>query len=195
MTSWCAPIALLMLPIGSALAETCEDVSSLPQSLAAPLMNPGSFRLTLVATSGRKLGGIAEGVLDLRATNSNDRSPRTGEVASGRDIADVPLYGWATADWSLVDARVVKERAESRDPVFPGVLVMFASWKDGYAPRTPVVVISSVAHRGSGDIVTDGGGIGLWVRKLDDAGFAGEWSGWGIAMSGSGYFCATRLAQ
>jgi hypothetical protein len=184
----------LVLPVGSALAQPCEDVSAQPQSLAAQLMNPGSFRLTLVATRGRKIGGITEGVLELRPTSSSDKSPQTGELASDRNIADVPLYGWVTADWRLIDAPVGDERAGSRDPVFPGVLAIFASWKEGYSSRTPVLLISTVSNRRAGEIMTDGGGIGLWVRKLDERGFAGEWSGWGIAISGSGYFCATPLS-
>jgi hypothetical protein len=193
MKSWPILAFVLMLPIGSALADPCEDVSALPQSLAAQLINPGTFRLTLVATSGRKIGGIAEGVLDLRPTSLSDKSPQTGELASDRNIADVPLYGWVTADWRLIDAPVGNEQAGSRDPVFPSVLAIFASWKEGYSSRTPVLLISTVSNRRNGELMTDGGGIGLWVRKLDEAGFAGEWSRWGIAISGSGYFCATRL--
>lgn len=193
MKAWLPLAAVLMLSIGRALADACDDVSAMPQSLTAPLMSPGTFQLTLVATSGRQIGGVAEGVLDLRPTSSTDRSPRTAELANDRSIADVPLYGWATADWRLIGAPVGHERAGSRDPVFPGVLVIFASWKEGYRPRTPVLLISSVSNRRGGEMMTDGAGIGLWVRKLDETGFAGEWSGWGIAISGSGYFCATPL--
>ena len=73
MKSWPTLAALvLLLPLGYALADPCEDVSALPQSLAAQPINPGTFRLTLVATSGRKTGGIAEGVLDLRPTSPSD---------------------------------------------------------------------------------------------------------------------------
>lgn len=193
MTSWPTLALVVMLPIGGVLADSCQDASALPQSLASQLMTPGTFRLTLVATSGRKIGGIAEGVLDLRPTSSSDKSPQTGELASDRNIADVPLYGWATADWRSVDAPVGNEQAGSRDPVFPGVLAIFASWKEGYSSRTPVLLISTVSNRRNGELMTDGSGIGLWVRKLDEAGFAGEWSGWGIALSGSGYFCATPV--
>jgi hypothetical protein len=193
MKSWSALALCLILPAGIALADACEDVSAKPQSLAVPIISPGSFRLTLVATSGRKIGGIAQGGMDLRPTSSSDRSPQTGELAKDQNIADVPLYGWATADWRLIDAPVGDERARSRDPVFPGVLATFASWKEGYSARTPVLLISTASNRRNGELMLDGGGIGLWVRQLSEEGFAGEWSGWGIAMSGSGYFCATPL--
>jgi hypothetical protein len=190
---------LRMLAVLSALlaatarAASCEDVSALPQVLAATVMKPGSFRLVLIATSGRRTGGIAEGELDLRVTSSTDRSPRTGQLANDRNTGEAPLYGWAVADWKLVDAPVRDDNARSRDPVFPGVLVKFASWREGYSASTPVLLISTVSNRGDGEIILDGGGIGLWVRQLDENGFAGEWSGWGIAMSGSGFFCATPL--
>ena len=193
MKQWSTLVICLMLPGRVAVGEACEDVSAKPQYLAAPIMNPGSFRLTLVATSGRKIGGIAEGVLDLRPTSSSDRSPQTGEPAKDRNIADVPLYGWVAADWRLIDAPVGDEQARSRDPVYPGVLAVFASWKEGYTPNTPVLLISTASNRRNGEILLDGGGIGLRVRHLSEAGFAGEWSGWGIAISGGGYFCATPL--
>jgi hypothetical protein len=156
-------------------------------------MKPGSFRLVLVATSGRKVGGVAKGELNLRPTSSTDTSPKTGQRAQDRNIAETPLYGWVTADWKVVDAPVGDNDARSRDPVFPGVLVLLASFKEGYSTRTPILLISTVSNRRDGEVVLDGGGIGLWVRQLTDKGFAGEWSRWGIVPSGSGYFCATPV--
>jgi len=193
MQPWPTLALSLTLVAGVARAEPCEDVSARPQSLAATIMKTGSFRLVLVATSGRQAGGVVEGDLNLLPTRSTDRSPQTGQLAKDRNIADVPLYGWASADWKLVDAPVGDARARSRDPILPGVLVIFASWKEGYSARTPVLLISTVSNRRDGELMTDGGGIGLWVRQLNETGFAGEWSGWGIALSGSGYFCATSL--
>src|SRR5262245_57054586 len=111
MKLWQTLVFCLVLPVGTALGEACEDVSAMPQSLAAPIIEPGSFRLTLVATRGRKIGGITEGVLNLRPTSSSDRSTQTGQLARDRNIADVPLYGWVIADWTLVDAPVGHEQA------------------------------------------------------------------------------------
>ena len=189
MESWQACILYLLLLPAAARAATCEDVSSLPQRLAAPVMKPGSYHLVLVATKGERKGGIAEGDLTLRPTSSTDRSPRTGKTA--QDFTDVPLYGWAAADWNSIGAPVGDEEALSRDPVFPGVLVMFGDWKKGYSAKTPLLLISTPINRGGGEIIVDGGGIGLWVREITKKGFAGEWSGSGVAISGSGYFCAT----
>jgi hypothetical protein len=189
----------LLLGLGViAHAETCKEVPTIAASFDVGLMRPGTYKLVLVATSGRKQGASAEGELSLRPTSSLDRSPRTGKVAQDANFVVTPLYGWSDLDFLAVGASVASGSGgdpapSSRDPVYPGVLVRIGSLKEGYPPNSPVLLIATVSNRRDDVLATDGGGIGLWVRRLDKNTFAGEWSRWGLAMSGSGYFCATRV--
>jgi hypothetical protein len=188
-------ISLLALAACAARADTCEQVRSVAASFDIALLKPGTYRLVLVATSGREQGASAEGELNLRPTSSSDRSPRTGQLAQDRNLAEAPLYGWSDLDFVAVGASARKASASSRDPVFPGVLVRLISWQEGYPPNTPVLLVSTASNRRDEVLMTDGAGIGLWVRRLSDGSFAGEWSRWGIAISGSGYFCATLVER
>jgi hypothetical protein len=188
-------VSLLALAACAARADTCEEVPSVAASLDSALLKPGTYKLVVVATSGRKQGASAEGELNLRPTSPSDRSPRTGQIAQDTNLAEAPLYGWAELDFLAVDAPVGNALASSRDPVFPGVLVRLISWQEGYPAKTPVLLVSTVSNRRDDMILLDGGGIGLWVRRLSEGSFAGEWSGWGIAISGTGYFCATLVGQ
>ena len=189
-------ISLLVFCAAVARADDCEEVPSVATSFDVALVRPGTYKLILVATSGRNQGASAEGELSLRPTSASDRSPRTGQVAQDENLAEVPFYGWAELDFLAVGASVGNASAgdpapNSRDPVFPGVLVRLVSWMQGYPRDTPVLLISTVSNRRDDVLATDGGGIGLWVRRLGETSFAGEWSRWGIVISGSGYFCAT----
>jgi hypothetical protein len=186
-------VSLLALAAYAARADTCERAPSVAASFDVTLLKPGTYKLVVVATSGRKQGASAEGELNLRPTSPSDRSPRTGQIAQDRNLAEAPFYGWAELDFLAVGAPVGNAVASSRDPVFPGVLVRLISWQEGYPEKTPVLLVSTVSNRRDDMIVMDGGGIGLWVRRLSDGSFAGDWSGWGIAISETGYFCATLV--
>jgi len=187
-------LTLLAFVACGARAETCEEVPSVAASFDIGLLMSGTYELVLVATSRRERGAIAEGSLTLRPTSSSDRSPRTGQLAQDKNLADTPFYGWADLDFLAVGARVGSTAASSRDPVFPGVLVRLVSWQRDYPRNTPVLLVSTGANRRDDMLLEDGGGIGLWVRRLGVGSFAGEWSRWGLAVSGSGYFCATLVA-
>jgi hypothetical protein len=154
----------------------------------------GEYKVVFVATNGRWEGEIASGTLVLRKTSPYDRSPRTGEKAQDHQIA--PLFGWLDADLSSVGAPIMPDKVvaspQSRDPVYPGVLVLSIDWGKDYPPGTPVLTVSTLSNLRNGILWTDGAGIGLWVHSVTPEGFSGLWREWGIVVGGRGHFCATK---
>jgi len=120
------------------------------------------------------------------------------------DTAKTPLYGAAEGlDFQKIGAPVPDDTpVESRDPVFPGVLVLThapgpdTSGANGvFTLNSVVLVMGTVSNERSGLEVEDGSGIGLWVRHADSTGFWGTWDNWGIVAGGSGYYCALRIGS
>jgi hypothetical protein len=166
-------------------------------------LDRGEYRLTLVGAAGRWKSRSTTGRLWLWPTSSMDRSPRTGQVAVG-DTAKTPFYGAVEKlDFEKVGAPVSDDAgttpASSRDPVFPGVLVLtdapeHEATNDGVVTLDQVVLtIGTVSNERTELDVTDGAGIGLWVRHADSTGFSGTWDNWGIVVGGNGYYCAVRV--
>ena len=161
-------------------------------------MQEGEYQIIFVATRGSDDGSFSEGRLVLKATSEEDRSPATGEVASDfGPLSENPLYGWVDADLDAVGAPICHDGAEpppdSRDPVYPGVLVLSVDWEKKYPEGTPVLTVATMSNQRNGTISTDGCGIGLWVHEVTPEGFSGVWREWGIIRNGRGRFCAARV--
>ena len=123
------------------------------------------------------------------------------------DTAKTPLYGAAEGlDFKKVGAPVSDNGTpvESRDPVFPGVLVLahapehapepdFSGATGVFTLNHVVLVMGNVSNERTDLDVEDGSGIGLWVRHADSTGFSGTWDNWGIVVAGNGYYCAVRV--
>src|SRR5437016_2477311 len=89
----------------------------------------GNYELNLIATEGPKKGARATGYLSLWPTAVDDQSPATGQRAVQTDTLRQPLYGAVQLDFDRVAAPVVSGQPHtpdptSRDPVYPGVLVL-----------------------------------------------------------------------
>ncbi|HET7231560.1 MAG TPA: hypothetical protein VFJ16_16240 [Longimicrobium sp.] len=173
---------------GSAVCTRAPAAIGQPTPLA-----PGEYTLTLMAMAGTRSGARTRGLLRLRPTSRDDRSPRTGKTASAGAIA-TPLYGTAELDWRAVGAPMadffepsdtVHPAPTLDDPVYPGVLVLARG-------GDVVLSIGSVFNRRDGSQWMDGAGIGLRVRGSDARGFWGTCDAFGIVRNGSGYFCAVR---
>jgi hypothetical protein len=189
------PLVLFVQPT---VAQECEVVDEIPASFEGSAIRPGTYRLVMIATSGSRTGASTEGMLTLRPTSPTDSSPTTSREVRDSLGTETPLYGWTDLDFQSIGAPIGESSDPSplsRDPTSPGVLVTIGRWDDRYPEDTPVLLVSTASNRRDGAIVLDGGGIGLSVRRLAPDGFSGEWYRWGIAISGSGHFCAWRVGE
>jgi hypothetical protein len=166
------------------LASNCEPVTESQQSFEGARITPGEYLITFVATKGNKSGSAVSGRMWLTPTSRRDKSPRTGESApTNEDSARVPLYGAIDVDLSRVDAPMGDSDKisdpMSRDPIYPGVLAHVIDFYN--APKGQIaLLIGTVSNQRTDNLYTDGAGIGLFVKKLDDDAFSGSWGPWGI---------------
>jgi hypothetical protein len=161
-------------------------------------LRAGDYRLSMTATSGSRRGNAVEGHLTLVRTAESDRSPRTGEQPKPSDSRYLPFYGWTDADLSQVGAPLCLDGPapppSSRDPVFPGVLVL--QLPPGMKLATPVQrpMQAPILVTGTGRNIRDGGrrldgcGIGLFVQSHERNCVRGEWAEWGLEADGRGTF-------
>lgn len=192
------PRGFLLVPIlgvacssglGQPATEICKPSPVGIEAAGAPEIRPGEYLLTLVATSGSKSGSSSQGNLWLWPTSARDRSPSTGELVGSDDTNSHPLYGATNLNFKRIGApmdfagRGSEPSPTSRDPVFPGVLVLRDS-------RETVLTIGTLSNIRDDGIRLDGSGIGLWVTESGPNSFFGEWRGWGVVEGGAGYFCS-----
>jgi len=177
--------------LASDQAIPCSSVSNSAKSFVGIHLQPGKYKVTLVAISGKRKGASTAGDLTLISTSKKDISPKTGKSAyDAENLAETPLYGSITIDFAAVNAPVTN-LSGSLDPVYPDVLVHVIGFEG--IEGQPAVVIGSEGNRRDGVSILDGSGIGLFVQEIRDTGFAGKWDAWGIVHGGSGYFCADRI--
>jgi hypothetical protein len=164
-------------------------------ALEVPL-KAGEYTLTLFATDGPKKGRQVSGQLWLWHTSATDSSPRTGKRAVDTDTVRMPFYGATRLNFEAVGAPVFRPgssdptpAADSRDPVYPGVVVFAGNEPGDSVPASATLVIGSLSNMRDGLEGLDGAGIGLWVRSADNHKLVGDWSEWGIVRGGRGYFC------
>ena len=172
----------------------CQPVSdqALPDSIA-PSTFVGRYVLTLVATSGRKVGQIAHGSLTLVRSDPSDlgRGP-DGTAISVTHSSDGPhpAYGWT--DVRLKDVGAISQwDPGSRDPIYPGVLVAVFPRRD-----TARQELSVYLQLGSGSrddrAVFDAPTTMLTAKRIDGDRIAGTWSSGSLVHTGNGYFCLER---
>lgn len=175
--------------LGQPATEICKPSPVGIEAAGAPEVRPGEYLLTIVATSGSKSGSSSQGNLWLWPTSAQDRSPSTGELAGSYDKNSRPLYGATNLNFKHIGApmdfagRGSAPSPASRDPVFPGVLVLRDS-------RETVLTIGTLSTIRTDGIRLDGLGIGLWVTESGPNGFFGVWREWGVVQDGAGYFCS-----
>ena len=162
-------------------------------------LKAGRYTLTLVADSGAPPQATTSGTLWLWRTSTHDRSPRNGQRATTPDTVHAPFFGATTIDYAPVNAPVAiigddaEPAPDSRDPVYPGVLVLKGGVPGDSEAARYTILVSTVTNRRDGLMVEDGTGIALSVRARRDSTFVGDWSEWGILRGGYGHFCVTPI--
>jgi len=166
-------------------------------------MPDGDYELTLTAECGSRAGVSAHGRLALARARRTDASPRTGETAPEFEDRKVLLYGWTDLDFGAVGAIVYGTPAPpptSRDPIYPGVLVVATSWFLQIDPalslprNAPMMLIGTNSNSRMGALFTDGSGIALLIEAWRAQCYRGRWDAWGIVANGAGAFKACRAS-
>lgn len=177
-----------------AFAKVCER-GRRDKGVLADQLQPGRYRLTLVAKRGSGKGAVGEGLLTLNAASYQDRSLRTGEIAN--DFVELPLmWGWTDAPVDSVGVPLCHEETppDSADPVFPEILVLAEGLGSPRQPDgAPVLLLATASKRRDGTIAMDDCGAGLFVQGSKDGSFWGVWREWGIVRDGRGTFCLEAL--
>ncbi|MDA8020313.1 MAG: carboxypeptidase-like regulatory domain-containing protein [Thermoanaerobaculia bacterium] len=157
--------------------------------LTPSLPGAGEYELKMAATWGSQKGTATTGRLVLFAATTEDRSPRTGEIAD--DFGDPPLlWGHTTLDPGRVGIPTCEGDVppDSEDPVYPGVVVIESSPVDDL----PALLISTLTNIRDGSLYLDGCGVGLFIEERTPSGWRGKWREWGIVQDGRGTFTIRR---
>jgi hypothetical protein len=162
----------------------CEPVDAAARPEGDARTMAGSYRLTLIATSGPAEGRSVYGTLRLTPF-ARPASPPAG---TGAD----PIYhhyGGAELEIAAVGA-VAPGAVAPETPSAPGVLVM--EWDAGQG-RTIALRFGSEANRRE-LLRFDGAHLTLFVRSMGTDRFAGRWESGDGERTASGHFCAARTA-
>lgn len=148
---------------------------------------PGSWRLTLVATSGGMAGRSAQGSLTLRALDAAlRRIERPGPA-----IVTVPVIGATDVPVEQVGA-VRMGNLLSADPQRPGAAIWVSQGADGGV--SAVLRIGEEAIR-SDLLRFDGGYTALFLRQVSAASLRGSWASGVTTEEAGGHFCAVRVSR
>lgn len=145
----------------------------------------------LRATDGPRAGRFARGRLWLRLARDVDRG-LSGKLvdASADHRRGLRLWGALDIDLTAVGIELPADgpiKANTRDALAPGVVVLRRNGKDGIAEGPITLQVAHPANsRVSGETVLDGEGLLLVVKRLGQFRFSGVWKGGGA----SGVFCA-----
>ena len=182
-----------------AAVEDCVAVDDSERTDDTARTAPGEYRITMIA-EGSSAPASARGNLWLSRTSSQDRSQAHPSArAPAGDTASAPLIGWTDINVQKVGVlnyapdtgQFFVPDPTSRDPLYPGVIVLIQNWQSNHGLRQNALLIGTFANRRpDGFDFLDGGGIALWVRRFSSGGFSGHWSRFGRRPESSGYFCA-----
>jgi hypothetical protein len=145
----------------------------------------GRFILTMVATGGAQNGRTVAGYLLLREAPAGTPAPAAGARTALVGITDIILE-------SVGALRLGDTGAE--DPRAPGVAVYEQRAANGVPTVTARVGSHITAAPTPGMMAIEGQTTVLFVRRIEQGGFAGGWrSGDGSPRGPEGYFCAVRV--
>lgn len=165
------------VPSSSDAAESLSEQDSALEPVA-----PGEYQLEMSATCrAREL--TATGTLRLAPISASD------EAAPGADAG--LLWGQMDLDFTPFARCLGESAAAPGDPIHPGVLVEVLRW-DGVRHHQ-VLLVSTDAARPDGSHA--GGGVAMWVERVDPSQIAGIWSRWELMGRGEGRWHAERLPR
>jgi len=143
---------------------------------------PGEYQLEMSATCrAREL--TATGTLRLAPIAVGDEAAPSAEAGL--------LWGQMDLDFAPFARCLGQSSAAPGDPIHPGVLVEVLRW-DGVR-RHQVLLVSTDAARPDGSHA--GGGVAMWVERVDASHIAGIWSRWELMGQGEGRWRAERRSS
>ena len=169
-------------------AEPTPEVPSSPEPVeslserdsALEPIAPGEYQLEMSATCrAREL--TASGTLRLAPIGVSDEAAPEAEAGL--------LWGQMDLDFAPFARCLGESVAAPGDPIHPGVLVEVLRW-DGVRHHQ-VLLVSTDAARSDGSHA--GGGVAMWVERVDSSQIAGIWSRWQLMGHGEGRWHAERL--
>lgn len=160
----------------------CEPALGALEAGSRTELLAGVWRITLVATAGRRTGGSSTGRLELRAADSSTVSLPAAWSAN----AALRLWGETDLDLFAVGA-VSMGSISDRDQTAPGVAVLVSLG----ATREITLRLGSDANR-AGPARFDGGYTALYVTRLAADRFDGRWASGATGPEAGGHFCAVR---
>lgn len=204
------PLALIGCTIGRTSVSTAQSAREYPRCDSVPETRlfpnqsleglEGRYRLVLVKTDGwRKPNGTFTGLLYLWRTSSRDSSAN-GARPLREDSTRTMYFGTIdidldSAEWFMEFRwpKPINPTRDSVDPIHPPMVGFAFRGVDEIGPWLWFMlgVGNRGNHRDSGGSL-DGLGVGLTVERVDTRGLFGNWGPFGIAKTGSGYFCAYR---
>ncbi|MGH7602862.1 MAG: hypothetical protein ACRENK_02570 [Gemmatimonadaceae bacterium] len=164
-----------------------------------PRAMAGEYRVQwIVDTTGypRRAVSRAEHFrLFLWPTSMRDSSSRQHIGPAPNDTVRHPLYGVMVLDSGEFDTERIRQLRAGVDPIYPPVLLLAGPMRSVGVGRAGVLLWETVGNRRDGVISLDGTGMGMWVMQASANAFAGRFDRWGIALTDSGHFCASRLSK
>lgn len=154
----------------------------------------GTYRVTFVATSGRRSGKSASGVLVLQAHDSAGQYLYTYHFTQRNPYVTEPYYGYTTIAPDSI-AATPNGSVDSRDSVMPGVALQVSHRpppNDNDAPALTLFFGQGTTRRDQ--MTLDGPYFFARILALEADGFRGTWySEIGpTTIHAGGYFCAER---
>jgi hypothetical protein len=144
----------------------------------------GEYRVVWVSDTGSRRRAERLRLFLWRAS-MRDVSVKTHKHPPQSDTLTHPLYGDIVPDSGVFTKERVRALKNAIDPIYPPVLVESAR-------GTTKLLVGTVGNARDGTIGRDGGGIGMWVKEIDQNGFRGTFEPWGIVVEDKGHYCAIR---
>jgi hypothetical protein len=161
-----------------------------------PLTLAGQFRVEWIVEAGTK-SRTDSLRLFLWRTSMHDSSTRQHKSPAPADTVTHPLYGVMVRDSGDFSSERIEHLRREIDPVYPPVLMSapVGNVEQPGARFWTVLQIDASDNRRDGVIVTDGVGIGAYVREANETEFRGTFGPWGIAETEHGHYCARRVTE
>jgi hypothetical protein len=161
-----------------------------------PLTLAGQFRVEWIVEAGTK-SRTDSLRLFLWKTSMRDSSIRQRKSPAPGDTLAHPLYGVMVRDSGEFNGERIEQLRRAIDPVYPPVLLTARIGNhDQSGDRFwTVLEIDTSDNRRDGVIVTDGVGIGAYVREANQREFRGTFGPWGIVETDRGHYCARRVTE
>lgn len=165
------------VPSSAARIESLSERDSALEPVA-----PGEYQLEMSASCrAREL--IATGRLRLEPIAASDAAAPESDAGL--------LWGQMDLDFTPFARCLGESAAAPGDPIHPGVLVEVLRW-DGVRHHQ-VLLVSTDAARSDGSRA--GGGVAMWVERVDSRQIAGIWSRWQLMGHGEGRWHAERVPR